>query len=407
MSNKLAKRDEFSSKTKRALAERVAWRCSFPGCSKITIGPRLNESNKVVIMGEAAHITAAAPGGARYEEGMSREERRDIGNGIWMCVHHATLVDKDADNFPAKTLRNWKRLAENEAYKAVCSPETTNSQLVTTLVAMGQNIVFEGIWLEGGLDKWRFRVERFVIGNEVELIEFCSTCTVLLENERFVVVESQGDGRVISTQPIWSKSEIGYLELEIPIAPRAVQINPVALGTDLAIGQTGDIFFDATDLALVSGVDNARQRIKTTLSTEMGSWAMDLNYGSLCGMYYRQFKNNLMLLSRLFVLDMARLATIPHYDSMSHSRHPILRFVLRVEEVTIESADLNEKWLPFNISLYWSNREKWNGSLSIWIEEDENEIERLKRKAIHTIQNPPSKQVPDLLLQTFKKLTEK
>ena len=57
---------DFSQKTKDTLAAKVGYRCSNPFCRKSTIGANADGSGTINI-GEAAHITAAEPGGARYD----------------------------------------------------------------------------------------------------------------------------------------------------------------------------------------------------------------------------------------------------------------------------------------------------------------------------------------------------
>ena len=104
-------RDDFSEKTKRILRERVGGRCSNPSCRKETCGPS-DKENKSVILGEAAHIRAAAPGGPRYEEAMSAEERSGISNGIWLCRDCARLIDLEVSSYPVQTLLDWKEQAE-------------------------------------------------------------------------------------------------------------------------------------------------------------------------------------------------------------------------------------------------------------------------------------------------------
>jgi hypothetical protein len=73
-------RDDFSEKTKRALAQRANYRCSH--CGIATSGPSDESPDAVVSIGVAAHIHAAAPGGARYIEAMTPQERSHISNGI-------------------------------------------------------------------------------------------------------------------------------------------------------------------------------------------------------------------------------------------------------------------------------------------------------------------------------------
>ena len=105
-------RDNFAPRTKRILAERSAWRCGFPGCTASTIGPSEADEAKSITLGEAAHITAAAPKGPRYDGRLSEGERSEGANGIWMCRPHAKLVDADEDMYSAETLRLWKKRAD-------------------------------------------------------------------------------------------------------------------------------------------------------------------------------------------------------------------------------------------------------------------------------------------------------
>ena len=56
----LLMRDDFPAPVKRLLAERAGYRCSNPDCRRLTIGPASIPIGSVSI-GEAAHITAAAP----------------------------------------------------------------------------------------------------------------------------------------------------------------------------------------------------------------------------------------------------------------------------------------------------------------------------------------------------------
>ncbi len=66
----------------------------------------------VTNVGVAAHITAASPGGPRYDETLTSDGRSDISNGIWLCQIHAKLIDDDELAFPASTLKAWKETAE-------------------------------------------------------------------------------------------------------------------------------------------------------------------------------------------------------------------------------------------------------------------------------------------------------
>jgi hypothetical protein len=98
-------RDDFSSVIKDVLAKRVGYLCS--NCRQPTVGA--NEiPNKATSIGIAAHITAAAPGGPRYNADLITEERRDIGNGIWLCGNCSILIDKDPLKYSVDILYEWE-----------------------------------------------------------------------------------------------------------------------------------------------------------------------------------------------------------------------------------------------------------------------------------------------------------
>jgi hypothetical protein len=106
-------RDKFSAAVTRVLSERAAFICSRPECLELTVAPHSNV-NKSAKTGEAAHITAAALGGPRYDPSLTHEDRSSIENAIWLCSNCATLIDKDAPAFPVDLLRSWK--AQHEAW---------------------------------------------------------------------------------------------------------------------------------------------------------------------------------------------------------------------------------------------------------------------------------------------------
>jgi hypothetical protein len=108
------KRHDFTDATKHALAMRVAYVCSNPDCGAATAGPN-SDPTKTIMVGVAAHITAAAPGGKRYNPALTKEERRHADNGIWLCQNCGKRVDDDDIAYPETLLRDWKRNAEARA----------------------------------------------------------------------------------------------------------------------------------------------------------------------------------------------------------------------------------------------------------------------------------------------------
>ena len=121
-------RDEFPENVKRTVAARVANRCSRPDCRAVTSGPQVDPT-KALNLGVAAHITAASPGGPRYDATLSLEQRSDPDNAIWLCQNCAKLVDNDPSQFPADRLREWKSNAEDEALASLGKPLDDTSTL--------------------------------------------------------------------------------------------------------------------------------------------------------------------------------------------------------------------------------------------------------------------------------------
>jgi len=261
-------RDDFTDDTKRRLAARVGGVCSFPGCSTYTMGPGSKTPGSVTTLGEAAHIHAAAKGGPRYDPDMTPEERRSIANGIWLCRHHARLVDADHVKYSAATITQWKQLAEKAAYDRLKLPGRGSMSVPTTLVQIGRDLVFEGYWRRAEAAIWDFDVVSYLYGDEVRLRDYCSDFSHSQAWNRFVVIESQGDGRLTTADPSWT-TEDGGVRLKVPIGERPPAMDPDQLGGDLSFDmEVGDLVVENGDFAVVRGVEAAIQHLSCVLSSE-------------------------------------------------------------------------------------------------------------------------------------------
>src|SRR5688572_9642977 len=110
-------RDEFPAKVRATLAQRAGHVCSNPDCRRPTAAPATDPS-KSLNLGRAAHITAAASGGKRYDPSLTPDERKAIANGVWLCIECATRVDDDDVAYPVDLLRRWRADAEELARRA-------------------------------------------------------------------------------------------------------------------------------------------------------------------------------------------------------------------------------------------------------------------------------------------------
>jgi hypothetical protein len=114
-------RDDFPVATKRILALRAGYRCSFTNCRKLTCGPSEENPLSFASIGVAANISAASPDGRRYLESMQASK---MGFG---CADHATLIDRDEALYTINALSQMKRRHEEW-----CAFEVRGASNVTT-----------------------------------------------------------------------------------------------------------------------------------------------------------------------------------------------------------------------------------------------------------------------------------
>lgn len=84
--------------TKLLLAFRSGDVCAFPKCERfLTVDG--DGGGSPVVTGEAAHIAGEHQGAARYDSGMTDEQRNHYANLIFLCGDHHTQIDKQAALF--------------------------------------------------------------------------------------------------------------------------------------------------------------------------------------------------------------------------------------------------------------------------------------------------------------------
>lgn len=107
-------RQEFPAQVIDALARRASFICSNPDCRSMTLAPATNDPEKFLYVGVAAHLTAAAPGGPRYDPELTPDQRGSINNAIFLCSNCSVMVDKNNGiDFPLCELTRWKNDHEN------------------------------------------------------------------------------------------------------------------------------------------------------------------------------------------------------------------------------------------------------------------------------------------------------
>lgn len=118
-------RQEFRESTRKELMLRAGLRCSNPYCRKMTVAYD-STINKIVSIGEAAHIVAAKVGGPRNngDDKYTSDYIRNIDNGIWLCSCCHSMIDKSGNDkqFSFELLHEWKTKAESIYIEQISKP---------------------------------------------------------------------------------------------------------------------------------------------------------------------------------------------------------------------------------------------------------------------------------------------
>lgn len=355
-------RDEFTKPTKTALALRAGHRCSY--CGKATSGPSDTETEKHISVGEAAHIAAAAPGGARYDAEMTPQQRSSINNGIWMCKLYARLIDVDAFAYPVAVLHTMK--AEHEKNIRLEMIGERQGPKVFDFIAIGPSVVFVGDLVAIEQKSWTFRVEHFVIGELQELISYIEQFEAADPYDRFVLVNELGDGRELFSAPSWSRSGESCL-ITAPIKESCKKIDVHALPMDLALGDDHDLVFENGGFARVRGLDALPQKVKTCLSMRQGESVFAPTFGTRIREYTVSFMGSPWL-PRLIKLEVIRMASIPFSDSLGITPPvPPLRCVRRVKAVEQIGTDGDKGWFAFRFRLVIEGLGEWEREIPVFI----------------------------------------
>lgn len=356
-------RDEFTEATKRTLAERVAWRCSFPGCGKNTVGPDSADPKKRINNGTAAHICAAASNGPRYDASMSTEDRRAITNGIWMCKDHGTLIDSDYTIYSSDTLRQWKQEAEYKAAETLRDPSVDKVAPSATFLQLGDSVIINVRWSTVDSNKWVFELVGMVIGEICHLEQYILGFSNLDEHEKFAVIESQGDARKLLSISL-KQDKVTFLDLSV--ADKLPVEDPNHIGYDFKLGPDGDLCFE-NGITRISGKEAAVQRLSTAMGLIKGEIEGSPWLGSKVSSYYNQYKSQFKLLPRLIKMEFIRLSLIPMKNHIISGEARSLPFVKRFVQVSIPSMSLAHSRLSINVELEWGDGTEWEGSIPVFI----------------------------------------
>jgi hypothetical protein len=253
---------------------------------------------------------------------MSGEERRHINNAIWLCSTHADLIDRDDVTFTADELREMKREHENNI--RVRQRNATQAGFFTPdFVAIGPDVVFTGDFLGIDNGEWSFH------GDIHAMITFIERFEQVAADDRYVLVNYLGDGRVLKGAASMSKENTGGYIIRCQVLPSADRIQAADLPKSWALSDSHDLVASNGRWAEVSGLSALPQQVKTCLSHKKGESPFYRNFGSRFAEYYGLLCGSPWF-ERYLKLEVIRQAAIPYIDIINNRQFTPLLCVERV-----------------------------------------------------------------------------
>jgi len=344
-------RDDFSTKTRNALAIRACYVCSI--CGAPTAGPSDEGPDKFAIIGIAAHIAAAAPGpGARrYDPVMSREQRQSVENGIWLCGSCALLVDRDAVTFPTERLLKLKKEHEDSRRFLIADQSRDGTG---DIIAIGPKVIGVGHVESVSTGRIVVSLKHFVQGTAADLTNYCGDFDSVHPRDRYVLLNEMGFGLASIAYPVASRVERGW-EISLPVAPPAKRLDYRDLGSAM----------DANNGKVIHGLDLFKQNLEMVLGMAVGDWIFAPHSGTRISEYYHLYSGSAWL-DRFVKLEVIRVASVPNHSKLHPTEVPPLASVLTVNAVTVPDQPVQRR-IPINLSLQVKGLGTWIGDVPIFI----------------------------------------
>jgi hypothetical protein len=354
----------------------------------LTVGPSDESSQSTACIGEAAHISAASPGGRRYDAALTHQERSSINNGIWLCGHHAKLIDRDAVTYSASVLHNMKRGHEAACANAVCSG--SGGDFDVQLFAIGDYVVFTGVFDQVDAGAWTLQIKNFLIGDFQEIVSYISDFANRPADERYVISNELGEGRILSSAPSLSMQETHYI-LHCPVEPAAPRINVQRIGSGMAVQvKTNDLYLDERgNIARAAGLDYFPQRVREVLSMQRGESIYAPRVGVRFFEYFSRYVDSPWLNSFL-KLEVIRQTSIPMESRSNLGTRTPLQCVGRVHTVELLSTVPIDNRVPLRVEFDVQGMGRWKYDASIYMPTNEQMDkckERLKLYPFLSLEN--------------------
>lgn len=233
------------------------------------------------------------------------------------------------------------------------------------LIAIGPDTVCTGELREVDGSEWSLHLKNFVRGDFNALVAFSEGFQNSFLNDRYILANEIGDGRVLTDAPILTKSGTSYaVQCRVERFPR---IMAQQLGRDYAQSSTtNDLFAKNGQWAQVSGVDALPQRVRSCLSTQHGESPFHRDFGARFTEYFDVHRNSPWF-EHLLKLDVIRQAAIPYHDVILKRQYTPLQCVERVWSVELLAESPSNNRLPIRVEFEVNGVGRWQRDISVYV----------------------------------------
>jgi hypothetical protein len=246
------------------------------------------------------------------------------------------------------------------------------------LVAIGPKIVAVGEMLGSDGSLWKIVIDDFVIGNWNDLANFVDDFENIDIRRRYVLMNARGEGRMISGRPAWKKNDNVGIKFTCNVSPPAERISVERLPSSWAISpKTGDVFAEGGAIARTSGAASLPQMLQSSMSFVRGESIWDLDAGAEFSDYLAGFRDSPWL-SRLFMIETIRLASIPRKSVLGKDDKPStpLLCVDRVREIELLDCNPKDRHVRVRLELDLHDVGPWSGEVAVLVMDEEPLRER-------------------------------
>jgi len=256
---------------------------------------------------------------------------------------------------------------EHEAACARAVRSGSSADIVAGLVAVGPDVVCTGDLTHIDAGRWTLRLRHFLIGDMHGIISFIDGFAREAIENRYILSNELGDGRVLIASPSLTKQADGY-SLLCPVAPGARRIDAQTIGSGYAAHpKTDDLYLDERgSIARVSGVDYLPQRVHEVLSMQRGESPFSPTFGMRFFEYFEAYRGSPWL-DLLFKLDVVRQASIPFKDGLTGEMRTPLQCVTRVRNVDLLADMPTKNRLPVRVDFDVQGVGQWTRELLIYV----------------------------------------